>query len=59
VSHWLTCALCGLTKPVGIMSAQSWGSAQGASEPSYACPDCQAKYHDWRERLARIAGSSD
>jgi hypothetical protein len=58
VSQWLTCALCGLRKPVGIMSAQSWVAVEGGSEPAFACPDCQIKYHDWREQLARIAGTS-
>jgi hypothetical protein len=41
------------------MSAQSWGSVEGASQPAYACPECQVKYRDWREQLARIADSSD
>jgi hypothetical protein len=40
------------------MSMQGWGSVAGPSEPAYACPACQAKYHDWREQLARIAGSA-
>jgi hypothetical protein len=53
VSQWLTCALCRLRKPVGILSAQSWGNVEGA----YACPECQAKYHDWREQLSRIANA--
>jgi hypothetical protein len=43
---------------VGIFSAQSWGSVEGSSTVAYACPECQAKYHDWREQLTRIANDN-
>jgi hypothetical protein len=59
VSHWLTCSICALRKPVGVFSAQSWGSVEGASAHAYACPECQVKHRDWREQLTRIANGSE
>lgn len=54
MSRWLTCAICGQRKPVGIMSAQAWAVANGDTKIAHACPECQAKYPDWRDQLERL-----
>ena len=59
MSRWLTCAICGQRKPVGIMSAQAWGVVNGSAGTAHACPNCQQKHADWRQQLDRhLAGSS-
>jgi len=55
VSRWLTCSICDLRKPVGIMSAQAWREVNGSTTVARACPECQAKHPDWREQLERLA----
>jgi hypothetical protein len=58
MSRWLTCDICGLRKPVGIMSAQAWREVNSEGTVARACPDCQQKHPDWQQKLERIAGSS-
>jgi hypothetical protein len=58
MSRWLTCDICGLRKPVGIMSAQAWREVNGEGTVARACPDCQQKHPDWKHQLERVAGSS-
>ena len=58
MSRWLTCAICGQRKPVGIMSAQAWGKIETNPKILYACPDCQQKHTDWRDQLERQVPSS-
>ena len=59
MSRWLTCAICGQRKPVGIMSAQAWRTVNGASVTVHACPECQQKHVDWQSQLEQLsAGSS-
>jgi hypothetical protein len=40
------------------MSAQAWGSVNGASAVIHACPDCQEKHSDWRDQLTRLVSES-
>ena len=54
----LTCDICGQRKSVGIMTAQAWGVVNGGSHPACACPSCQEKHYDWRDRLTRLVNES-
>jgi len=54
MSHWLTCDICAVRKPVGIMSAQAWREVNGGNTVARACPDCQQKHPDWQQQLERL-----
>ena len=67
MSRWLTCAICGQRKPVGIMSAQAWGRLElqpdlEAERPDlrgttlHACPTCIERHPDWNDELHRSLG---
>jgi hypothetical protein len=58
MSKILTCAICGRRQALGLMSMQSWGTAEG-SQKVHACPDCQQEHRDWRDQLARRAADSN
>jgi len=62
MSRWLTCAICGQRKPVGIMSMQAWGRLELPSNVEverpgmggttlHACPTCIQRHPDWSEQL--------
>jgi len=59
LSRWLTCALCRRRKPVGIMTAQAWGTVNGGSRVAHACPDCQDRHPDWRDQLTELLDRSE
>lgn len=70
MSRWLTCAICGQRKPVGIMSAQAWGRLElppdlETERPDlrgttlYACPTCIERHPDWNDQLHRSLGIHD
>ena len=67
MSRWLTCAICGQRKPVGIMSMQAWGRLElppdlEVEHPGlggttlYACPTCIERHPDWNEQLHMSLG---
>lgn len=40
------------------MTAQAWGAVKGETAEAHACPDCQEKYADWRDRLTRLVNGA-
>lgn len=58
MSRRLTCEICGRLQAVGIMSGQAWETVNGGARTVHACPECQAKHHDWREQLTRLLATS-
>jgi len=54
MSKTLTCSICRRRQVVGLLSMQSWATAESSSSV-LACPDCQADHADWRDQLERLA----